>query len=679
MPHIHLSLLGGFDCRSSTGDAVVFPTRQVRALAIYLAATAEQFHERGKLATIFWGDKSEAQALANLRKTISRLRHALPLEAKESLAVDANRIALRPHRLEVDVRLFERLAAEGTPETMERAAALYHGEFAQGFAACGDVFDEWLMAERRRIAESFQQVLQRLLDHYVVMGNIDRAIQIALQLLTLDPLQEGVHRTLIRLYTYQDRLGTALDQYQRCRNLLARELGIEPTAETKRLMVEISKLLPPGEAVPLRREIDKVPHQRAVIAHDGLTSRRADATGRPSIAVLSFAPVGDEETPRHLGDGLAEDVATELGRFRELDIIAPTSTLTYRDAIVPRERAGIELGAAYVLDGKIRLLGEELRLTVRLVETQSARQVWAEHFDCPVAQVFRMQDELVRRIVGTLVGRIEDARLDATRRQRPQDWQAYDLWLHGLHALKRPDLAAIGEARRFFAEAVAREPGFARAYVGLAMANLSEWACFSWNHWFFLREEALELARKAVQLDERDHRAHCLLGVAELYGLNYEAARRRLLKSLELNTNDADMLAHVTVAMALIGEHDLAVETGRRALRLAPHRPEWYAGFVGIALFAARLHDEAVETMAPTPQAICNTPAFIAASYAHLGKTEMGAFYRDTLYRHYRLHVARGVVPESASCIDWLLGMDSFQRPEDLAHYREGLQMAGFG
>jgi tetratricopeptide (TPR) repeat protein len=223
-----------------------------------------------------------------------------------------------------------------------------------------------------------------------------------------------------------------------------------------------------------------------------------------------------------------------------------------------------------------------------------------------------------------------------------------------------------------------RDPHFARAYVGLAMAHLNEWACFSWNHWFFLHQEALELARKAVELDDRDHRAHCILGVAQLYGRDYEGARRQLLRALELNPNDADVLAHAAVAMALIGDHGLAVATGRSALRLAPHHPEWYAAFVGIALFVARLHDEAIATMAPAPEALCNTPAFIAASYAHLGRLEECASHRETVYRHHRRQLARGMFPGDTSCIDWLLAMDPFQLSSDVEHYADGLRKAGF-
>jgi tetratricopeptide (TPR) repeat protein len=169
-----------------------------------------------------------------------------------------------------------------------------------------------------------------------------------------------------------------------------------------------------------------------------------------------------------------------------------------------------------------------------------------------------------------------------------------------------------------------------------------------------------------------------MLGVARLYGRDYEGARRQLLRALELNPNDTDVLAHAAVAMALIGDHDLAVETGRSALRLAPHHPEWYAAFVGIALFAARLHEEAIATMAPAPEALCNTPAFIAAAYAHLGRIDQCAAHRDTVYRHHGRQLARGMFPGDMSCVDWLLAMDPFQLPADAEHYASGLRKAGF-
>ena len=165
--------------------------------------------------------------------------------------------------------------------------------------------------------------------------------------------------------------------------------------------------------------------------------RRAEPAGRPVIAVLAFAA---EDADRHLGDGLAEDLATELGRFRELAVIAPATALAYRTSPLAPERVGQELGTSYVLGGSLRVAGERVRITVRLVETASARQLWAERYDGASDGVFGLLDELLGRIVSTVIGRIEDARLEVVRRRRPNDLAAYDLWLRGWSALKRPDL-----------------------------------------------------------------------------------------------------------------------------------------------------------------------------------------------------------------------------------------------
>jgi DNA-binding SARP family transcriptional activator len=226
---LELYLLGGFECRSGTGDVLTFPTSKVRALLAYLATNPDQGHRRDKLAELLWGDETADEGRVNLRKALSRLRQSLPGDARDCLAVDRDQLAVRPGGLEADVTLFLRLAAAGTPETMERAADLHRGALLEGFADCGEAFEEWLLGERRRLDETLHEILRRLLDHYVVTGAIDRAIQVALRLIALDALQESVHRALIRLYMYQDRVGAALDQYRRCRDVLERELGVPPS------------------------------------------------------------------------------------------------------------------------------------------------------------------------------------------------------------------------------------------------------------------------------------------------------------------------------------------------------------------------------------------------------------------------------------------------------------------
>ena len=683
MPSLRVSFLGGCDCRTASGETVLFPTRKVRALFAYLAATAGQVQSRERLAGLLWGGQSDQQARTNLRSSLSRLRRALPADAQAVVAAEAGGITFAPEALMVDAALFRRHLAAATPESLEQAVMLYSGAFLDGLEDCNEGFDDWLLAHRRQLEEAFQQALQQLLDHYVVTGAIDRGIQTALRLVHLDPLQESLHRCLIRLYLYQDRLGAALAQYRQCRDLLSQELSVEPAPETERLMAEILKQLPesgPNAGAAPEVESDTVPERPHVIgAAAAFRARnRSSTTGLPSIAVLAFRGEADEGPPRHLADGLAEDIAIELGRFRELEVIAPASAFTYREAQVPPERAGRELGANFVLCGSLRARPEAFRITVRLLDARSSEQVWAERYDCSPDAVFEAQDELVRRIVSSLVGRIEAASLKSAKRKRPTEWGAYDLWLRGWDRLKQPDLKAIQEARQLFKQAIVADPHFARPYVGQALAHLNEWACYSWNHWFFLKKDALDMARKAVQLDDHDNRAHCMLGVAEIYAGDYGKAKRCFMRALELNPNDCDVLANAACALALIGDHETAVEAGRRALRLAPHHPEWYVVMVGLALFAGRHYEEAVETISTAPEANCSIPAVLAAAYAHKGEPERGVYYKDTVLRHFRRMVARGAYPSNRSCVDWLLDLDPFQNPADAAHYEEGLRKAGF-
>ena len=214
MARLHLDLLGGFDCRSSAGEPIRFQTRKSRALLAYLGMQAGRHASREKLAGLLWGDRSDEQARADLRKTLSRLLSAMPTDARDCLAVDARGIAVRPEAVDVDAAGSSGWPRTGRPRAWSGRRCFIAASCWPASTGCGEEFEAWLLTERRRLEEMHHEVLRRLLDHYVVCGAIDRAIQVALRLLDLDPLQESVHRTLMRLYMYQDRVGAALAQYR---------------------------------------------------------------------------------------------------------------------------------------------------------------------------------------------------------------------------------------------------------------------------------------------------------------------------------------------------------------------------------------------------------------------------------------------------------------------------------
>ena len=236
---VKLTLLGGFQAQVGGGAPLVLPTRKTQALLAYLALPLGQAHPRDKLATLLWGDMPDAQARGNLRHALSRIRKNLPAGVRPGLVLDGPTVALDPSVVEVDVAEFERLVADGRPPALEQIGGLYRGDLLAGLALTERPFEEWLTSERERLHELAIQGLGRLLTHQQRGGAAEPAIQTGLRLLALDPLQEPVHRTLMRLYARLGRREAALRQYQFCVDALKRELSTSPEAETNQLYQEI--------------------------------------------------------------------------------------------------------------------------------------------------------------------------------------------------------------------------------------------------------------------------------------------------------------------------------------------------------------------------------------------------------------------------------------------------------
>src|SRR5262245_16289427 len=245
---VSLKLFGGFRLQQpDSGRDVPIPIRKGQALLAYLARRPDEAHPRDKLATLLWGDMPQALARQSLRQTLCVLRATLPEGAGSVILAGSDDISVGAARLAIDVVDFEQLADEGTSESLEQAAILYRGEFLEGIAVDEPVFEDWLREERAQLHEAALSVLARLLRLQRDAGLIESAIQTGLRMLRIDPLQEVVHRSLMRLYATAGRPGAALQQYQLCERMLRRELGASPEPDTERLLRE---LLPPGFRTP---------------------------------------------------------------------------------------------------------------------------------------------------------------------------------------------------------------------------------------------------------------------------------------------------------------------------------------------------------------------------------------------------------------------------------------------
>ena len=685
---VQLNLLGGFGAREASGRPLAFPTLKSEALLAYLVLNGTQAQYRDKLSTLLWGSSPDGHARSSLRQALSRVRKAWPPFTPCCLISSGNTITIDRSAVAVDVAAFERFAVEGTPEALQRAAGLYRGDLLDGFSIDEVAFDDWLRQERTRLQEPALGVFQRLLEHYANTGAIERGIAVANRLLSLDPFQEGVQRTLMRLYLYQERRGAALAQYQRCRQVLQRDLGAEPEPETRALYQQILKT--GSESGAPDDDSDREQSERAQMIFASprecerqplnLPARPAWAKRRspsPSIAVLPFENLNDESERKYLCDGVAEDIITELSRFRELYVIARNSSFSYSDNQVPLRQIGRELGVQYLLAGSLRRRGGQIRVTAQLVEAGSGHQIWAERYDEPVDDLFAVQDEVVRRIVATLVGRIAAERLVQARRKPPESWEAYDHWLQGMAHLRRVDLNSLALARAAFQKAAETDPRYARAYAGIAMTHYHAWSCFNWNAWANLKGQASDYARKAVTLDENDHHAHCILSTSYVFKREYGRARLHIESAIAINPNDANTLANAALVWSFLGDSSKAVEMAETAVRLDPHYPDWYSALLGLAYFVGRDYDAAISAMAPEPDAMCDTRAYLAAVYALVGNAREAERHSAEFLRFCREHMGGDPTTDVKRYMDWLINANAYRRDEDAEHFIEGVRKAG--
>ena len=277
MARLTLTLLGGFRAHLDPGALLAIQTRKAQALIAYLAMPLGAVHSRDKLASLLWGNTMETTARTSLRQTLHGLGRNLQGAHDHPLRMDGDTVSLDPSSVAVDVGEFEQRVAQGTPEALAVAATLYQGALLEGIAVQEPRFEEWLLRERERLHEVALKALAKLLAHQRQAESAEAAIETALRLLALDPLQEAVHRALMQLYAESGRRGAALRQYQTCLATLRRELHMEPGRETKALYAEI--LREPALAVPIaEREPPTNPAERILTSRGALEGERKQVT-----------------------------------------------------------------------------------------------------------------------------------------------------------------------------------------------------------------------------------------------------------------------------------------------------------------------------------------------------------------------------------------------------------------
>ena len=235
MALLRIDLLGGVRFQLSSGADIALQTRKGRLLLAFLALMPGRAQSCARLIELLWSGRPEAQARASLRQELHALRRSLAGIELPVLEVAGDFVALKANAVVVDVAAFERWVDRGDRDALERAAALYRGDLLDGMSPAGAAFEEWLAFERRRLRALAIETLSRLLMLQMEDGVGEAAARTARTLLAWEETHEGAHRALMFLLARRCDRNAALSEFQLCRAVLARELGVEPDAETAQL------------------------------------------------------------------------------------------------------------------------------------------------------------------------------------------------------------------------------------------------------------------------------------------------------------------------------------------------------------------------------------------------------------------------------------------------------------
>ena len=392
---------------------------------------------------------------------------------------------------------------------------------------------------------------------------------------------------------------------------------------------------------------------------------------RPSIAVLPFANMSGDPEQEYFADGIAEDIITELSRFRSIFVIARNSSFTYRGQAIDVRKVARELGVRYVLEGSVRRAGNRIRITAQLIDATNGHHVWADRYDRDLTDLFAVQDEVTRRIIGSIAPGIVLAEIQRSTGKKPAELDTWDRIMQAHWHIRRFTREDLAHAVRLLEELLVHEPNNAVALGDLAFA-LHFAALFGWVE---SRPAAIarmsEVARRAVAADSQDSAAHTALAIHELFSGRHDEALRRLQRAIELNPNSSFAHGYVGVVHAFGGEPDRALQSAAEAMRLSPRDLLTVIWRVveGWSHLAVERFEEAAES---ARLAIEWNPAFVDA-YAILAAA---CAHGD------RLDEARATLAECVRQMPGLTLRDErlvrpFRRAADQQRLLEGLRKAG--
>jgi len=361
-------------------------------------------------------------------------------------------------------------------------------------------------------------------------------------------------------------------------------------------------------------------------------------TGRPSVAVLPFKNLSGDAGQDFFTDGITEDVITALGRFSNLLVVAKSASFQIKGRNISPSEIGRLLDARYLVDGSVRRSGDHVRVNVELIEAETGRHLWSEAYDAEPKDIFAVQDDIARRVVGAAAVKLTRLEQERVLVKPTGSLAAYEYVLRGRERLVNATREENDGAREMFQRAIDLDPNYAAAYASLGNtyfdAAVSGWAEFP-NE---AVERAETLAQKALKLDPTTTSGFRLLAAIQMFRRHYDLALSQIDRALEVNPSDTESYVQRGAILVFAGKSIEAVPWLEAALRF-DRASTRAAVYIGMAYYFLNRYDSAVEASdralarmhgrAPQIQA----HAILAATYAQIGRDTDAESERTTVIR----------------------------------------------
>lgn len=378
-------------------------------------------------------------------------------------------------------------------------------------------------------------------------------------------------------------------------------------------------------------------HARSLSGKSSLSENTNNSLTRgASIAVLPFKNLSGDSEQEYFSDGITNDIITDLSRFRELLVIASNTVFTYKGKSVSITDIGAQLGVSYVLEGSVQKAGYDVRINAQLIDASNSAHIWAERFERKYRDIFKLQEDIVQAIVTKLAIKTFQYEQARAMRKQPQDLQAYDYLLRGYAFYHKRTRSSYAMAREMFAKAVALDPLYAAAYVGIGEIEYGK-VSYGWTEFpAKALENAFKFGQKAVELDESNSYAHSLLSSIYTFQNKYDLAIKEAKRAIELNPNDSGSYNELGWAYLWSGQLDKAIAALENALRLDSSSPRNIWWHLGISYYLEERYQKAADIL---EQGLIKRPDFsgyhiaLAATYARLGRRDDAEQAAAAVYR----------------------------------------------